>query len=98
VMTRDREWAREGAEVAHDVQHALSLAGDDEIAVVGGAEIYALFMDRATRIELTQVDLDVDGDTHMPPLGPEWRETARASHAPSDGRPGFAFVTLRRDL
>jgi dihydrofolate reductase len=43
VLTRDTGWAREGAEVAHSVEQALALAGDGEVAVVGGAEIYALF-------------------------------------------------------
>jgi dihydrofolate reductase len=100
VLTRDRRWARPGAEVAHGVDEALALAGAGagEIAVVGGAEIYALFLPLATRVELTEVDLEAAGDTSMPPLAPHWRETARHSHPPLDGRPGFAFVTLRRDL
>lgn len=98
VLTRDTGWARDGAEVAHSVDEALAMAGEQEIAVVGGAEIYALFLPLATRVELTEIDLDVEGDTHMPALNPEWRETARDSHPPDDGRPGFAFVTLRREL
>lgn len=98
VLTRDTAWTRDGAEVAQSVEQALALAGEGDIAVVGGAEIYALFMATATRVELTEVDLEVEGDTHMPPLGPQWHETARETHAPQDGRPGFAFVTLRRDL
>jgi dihydrofolate reductase len=98
VLTRDRGWARPGAEVAHDVDQALAMAGPGEVAIVGGAEIYALFMQRATRVELTEVELEAEGDTTMPPLGPEWHTVARETHAPQDGRPGFAFVTLRRDL
>lgn len=98
VLTRDTGWAREGAEVAHSVEQALALAGDGEVAVVGGAEIYALFMDRAARVELTEVDLTVEGDTFMPPLGAQWHEVSRETHAPDNGRPGFAFVTLKRHL
>lgn len=97
VLTRDATWAREGAEVAHDVDSALAMAGEGEIAVVGGAEIYALFEPLATRVELTEVDLEVEGDAHMPPLPPTWREVARESHPARDGRPAFAFVTLLRD-
>lgn len=97
VLTRDATWAREGAEVAHDVESALAMAGEGEIAIVGGAEIYALFMDRANRVELTEIDLEVAGDAHMPPLSPAWREVARESHPARDGRPAFAFVTLLRD-
>lgn len=97
VLTRDATWAREGAEVAHDVESALAMAGEGEIAIVGGAEIYALFMNHATRVELTEVDLEVEGDAHMPPLPSTWCEVARESHPARDGRPAFAFVTLLRD-
>ena len=98
VLTRDPQWHADGAELAHSVDEALTMAGVGDIAVVGGAEIYALFLPRADRVELTEVDLDVQGDTHMPPLGPPWREVARETHPPQDERPGFAFVTLWRDL
>jgi dihydrofolate reductase len=98
VLTRDTAWARNGAEVVHSVEDALALAGEGEIAVVGGAEIYALFMPLANRVELTEVDLEAEGDTHMPPPPPEWREISRETHEADQGRPGFAFVTLIRDL
>lgn len=98
VLTRDTGWQAEGAEVAHSVEEALALAGEGEVAVIGGAEIYALFMDRADRIELTEVHADYEGDTHMPPLAPDWHETAREEH-PADGSyPAHAFVTLVRAL
>jgi dihydrofolate reductase len=96
VMTRDAGWSRAGAEVAHDVTAALALAGDGEIAVVGGAEIYALFAALAHRIEVTEVDLAPEGDTFMAQTGPEWRETARETHPAQDDRPAYAFVTLDR--
>ena len=98
VLTRDAAWQAAGAEVAHDLNAALALAGDGTVAVIGGAEIFALALARAARVELTEVQVDVPGDTAMPPLGTGWRETFRENHAPSDGRPGFAFVTLERAL
>jgi dihydrofolate reductase len=98
VLTRDPDWRAEGAEVVHTVDDALALAGDGEIAVVGGAEIYALFLRLADRIELTEVHADYAGDTCMPPLDSEWEETLREEHAAENGRPAFAFVTLRRNL
>ena len=92
VLTRDPAWARDGAEVARDVDAALALAGDvAEVAVIGGAEVYRLFMDLAHRIELTEVHRAPDGDTRMPPLGPGWRVAHRAM-----GGPDFDYVTLRR--
>lgn len=97
VLTRDAGWQAEGAEVVHDVPAALALAGDGDVAVVGGAEIYRLFLPLAARVELTEVHADVAGDTVMPPLGPEWRELARETHPAEKGRPAFAFVTLERE-
>jgi dihydrofolate reductase len=92
VLTRDADWSAEGAERAGSVDDALAKAGDaTEVAVIGGAEIYALFMDRAARIELTEVHRTVEGDTKMPPLGPGWRVEKREM-----GGPDFDFVTLER--
>lgn len=98
VLTRDSGWQAEGAEPAGSVEQALAMAGDGEVAVIGGAEVNALFLPRAHRVELTEVHADYAGDTHMPPLGADWRETFREEHAAADSAPAFAFVTLRRDL
>ncbi len=91
VLTRDRAWRAPGAEVAHTVEAALALAGDDAV-VIGGAEVFALFLPRADRIELTEVHADVEGNVVVPPFT-GWRETAREDHA---GDPAFSFVTLAR--
>ncbi len=96
VLTRDAAWRRDGAEVATSVDAALALAGEGDVAVIGGAEIFALFLPLADRIELTEVHLSPGGDATVPPFGPEWRETAREDH-PADGdRPAHSFVTLER--
>jgi dihydrofolate reductase len=97
VLTRDRDWRAEGAEVVHGVDEALAAAGGDRLSVVGGAEIYALLLPYADRIELTEVDDAPPGDTIVPAFDPAlWREDAREAHPAADGRPAFAFVTLRR--
>lgn len=98
VLTRDRTWSGHGAEVAHTLEDALALAGEGEIAVIGGAEVFALFANRADRVELTEVHADYPGDTIMPAPGAEWREIARQEHPAQEGRPGYAFVTLARHL
>jgi dihydrofolate reductase len=98
VLTRDVAWASAGAEVVHSPDDALALAGDGEIMVIGGAEVFELLADRATRIEATEIHADFPGDTTMPPPGPQWREQAREEHPALDGRPGYAFVTLVRHL
>lgn len=102
VITRDREWRAEGAEVAHSLDDALALADSPKVAVIGGGEIYALALRRAARAELTEIKATFAGDTYMPLLGPRgpggWRETFREEHRADGTRPAFAFVTLQRDL
>ncbi|MEJ2409290.1 MAG: dihydrofolate reductase [Novosphingobium sp.] len=98
VLTCNRNWQAEGAEVAHSVDEALALAGDGEIAVIGGAKIYALLLPQARRVELTEIHAGYEGDTVMPTPGPEWRETVREEHAAEGEAPAYAFVTLIRDL
>ena len=97
VLTRARKWQAEGAEVAHSRAAALELAGEGEVAVIGGAEIYALFEPLAQRIELTEVHADYAGDTHMPALDHAiWHEVAREDHPAEGERPAYSFVTLER--
>ncbi len=97
VLTRDAEWHAEGAEVAATPDEALSLAGGGTVAVIGGAAVFETFLPRADRVELTHIHRDYEGDVFMPPLGPEWREAARADHAAAGDTPAFSFVTYRRD-
>lgn len=97
VLTRDRDWRVEGAEVAYSPDAAIALAGDvPDIAVIGGAEVFALLRDRADRIELTEVHASPAGDAIVPPFGPEWREAAREDHPAVGDRPAYSFVTLER--
>ena len=98
VLTRDRSWSAEGVEVAHDVEEALKLAGGERLSIIGGAEIFALFLPLADRIELTEVLADIPGDTFMPDPREtgSWHEKGREDHEASDGRPPYRFVTLEQ--
>lgn len=97
VLTRDRDWRAAGAEVAHDVDAAIALADGPTMMVIGGAEIYRLFLDRADRIELTEVHVDAEGDASIAYPDPaDWRESARVDHPAVDGRPAYSFVTFVR--
>jgi len=96
VLTRNRNWSAEGAEVVHSVEEALDRAGDGDLTVIGGADVFEQLMPYATRIELTEVHEDTEGDVVMSYPGPDWVETAREER-PADGRwPAHSFVTLRR--
>ncbi|WP_120717021.1 dihydrofolate reductase [Tsuneonella amylolytica] len=96
VLTRSREWQADGAEVAHAADEALAMAGDGDVSVIGGAEIYRLLLPAVTRIELTEVRGDYDGDTRVPAFGDDWREVAREDHAADGATPAYSFVTLER--
>jgi dihydrofolate reductase len=98
VLTRDTAWSAPGAEIARDADAAIALAGGERISVIGGAEIFDLFLPRASRVELTEVLADIDGDTFMPDPreGGGWRETWSETHPAADAQPPFRFVTLER--
>ncbi|HMT44922.1 MAG TPA: dihydrofolate reductase [Chakrabartia sp.] len=96
VLTRDEAWDDDGAEVVHSVEAALKAANAPHVWVIGGAEIYRLFLPLADRIELTEVHLAPEGDARLDAHLEGWSEAARESH-PADGAvPAFDFVTLKR--
>lgn len=85
VVTRSNDYHAEGATVAQDVATALDLGresaenlGVTEICVIGGGEIYRQTLDNADRIYLTEVHMQVEGDTSFPELDPDdWSEVSR---------------------
>jgi dihydrofolate reductase len=99
VITRDPNWRAEGAVAVHSLDEALKRAESekpDEIAVIGGAEIWKLALPRADRIHLTEVHFDAKGDVSVPAFEPaRWRETTREDHATADGL-RYSYVTLER--
>lgn len=104
VVTRDRAFRAEGAEVinsldlAMEMARGIALAGNtDEVMVIGGAEIYRLVLPQADRIYLTEVQAEPDADAFFPEVSDtEWREIGRTEPIEEAGRPAYAFVTLDR--
>lgn len=96
VLTRDRDWFTPGVEMAHTVEEALAIAGEEPVSVIGGADIFELFLPLADRVELTEVLAEVEGDTMMrdPRSIGRWREVACEDHLPEGDTPGFRFITL----
>jgi dihydrofolate reductase len=67
IVTRNLGFRVPGAIVAHTLQEALAAcAGDEEIFVIGGAEIYRAALPLADRLYLTRVEADIEGDTVFP--------------------------------
>jgi dihydrofolate reductase len=105
VMTRDGGFRRPGAVVTTSLRAAREAATGDalrrfvtEIAVIGGAEIYAQWMDCADRLEVTEVHASPEGDTRFGPIDKAiWQEAARKRHeAGPDDSADFSFVTYVR--
>ncbi|SDK40694.1 dihydrofolate reductase [Billgrantia gudaonensis] len=104
VVTRADDFHHDGVRVCHDIESALALAdrqatidAAEEIMVMGGGEIYAQALPLASRLYLTEVDVEVEGDARFPALDPaEWEEVQRVSGEPAEGQPAYAFVAYRR--
>ena len=93
VITRDKRWRGDGVRVAPTLDEAFRLAdelGSGDVFVAGGGEIYRAAWSRLTRLELTEVDRDVEGDVTFPPVDDAWAEIFREPHD------GYSFVTYRR--
>ena len=101
VITRDAAAGAEGAAFVHSLAEAIACAqsqSPEEIAVIGGADVYRMALPQAGRIYLTEVHARFDGDVFMPPFNAlDWKETFREDHAASEtGGLAYAFVTLER--
>jgi len=83
VITRQADFVAEGAELVHSVDEALAVcAGEADVSIIGGGQVYAEAMSRTDRIYLTRIHLDVDGDTFLPELkASEWHEVERRRFA-----------------
>jgi dihydrofolate reductase len=105
VVTRDASFRADGAVVTRSFTDAKAVATGDalrrfatEIAVIGGAEIYAQWMHSADRLEITEVHARPDGDTQFPAIDlAAWEEVARLRNpAGPDDSADFSYVTYRR--
>jgi dihydrofolate reductase len=105
VVTRDADFRAAGAVVTTSLEAARAVARGDalrrsvgEIAVIGGAEIYAQWLDHADRLDITEVHANPAGDTRFGPIDArQWEEIAREDHpAGSDDSAAFSHVTYRR--
>jgi dihydrofolate reductase len=100
VVTRDRDYAADGVEVARSIEEALEMArrapgADGGIMVIGGGEIYDAVMPQADVVHLTRIDAAPAGDTHFPDPAPDaWREVERTP-IPQGPRDQYAAELVR---
>ena len=105
VLSRDGSFQPHGAVVTEDFSEAVQIAreqaaddGQEEVCVIGGADLFALAMPRARRMYLTEVEASPEGDVLFPPFDEAaWTEVRREPHAAGpDDQFAFVFRVLER--
>lgn len=94
VVSGNEAWRADGAERAASLDEAIARAGDGATWVIGGGRLYAEALARADVLEVTELDLDVDGDTRAPER-PGWRLEAASDWRTSRSGIRYRFTTLR---
>ncbi|PPD48966.1 MAG: diacylglycerol kinase [Methylotenera sp.] len=97
IVTRNENYKVEGALVAHSLEAAIALCeNDEEVFLIGGAELYQAGLKLAHKLYITEIELDVVGDAFFPKLvSTEWQETEREAHTSEKGLK-FSYVTYLR--
>ena len=99
VITRNPAWRHDGVEAVGSLAEAIALIGADAGGVgfiIGGAQVFAESMMEADQVIATEIDHGFECDTFFPPLGGEWRESARELHHSDAGGFDFSFVTYSK--
>ncbi len=94
VLTKQLDFVAEGCDVVSSAEAAIAVAGDAaEIMVIGGSDIYQIFLPLAERIYLTRVQVEIDGDAHFAGLDDdEWQTTGHESHRAGESN-DYDFIT-----
>lgn len=98
VISRDPAWAAEGVTAVTSVAAALAAAGDvEEVMVIGGEQIYALALEHASQLYITEVEAAPQADAFFPAIdASQWREIERQEPIQEAGQPRYQFVVLAR--
>jgi len=100
IFTRNRDYRAEGCEIVHTVEEAIAKFDGEgkELFILGGAEIYRLFLPIADRIYATEIAHEFEGDTFFPEIDPEiWREVSRQKGIRDEKNPyDYDFVVYER--
>jgi dihydrofolate reductase len=94
IVTRKPDYYVNGAIIVNSIEKALEYCmHSDEAMIIGGGEIYEQALPHASKIYLTIVDTEVEGDTFFPELNDEWELTSKEQR---EGDPSFSFNILER--
>ncbi|MFG0587368.1 UNVERIFIED_CONTAM: dhfrIII [Trichonephila clavipes] len=103
VITRDTEWQFDGVKVAHTIEDAMNGALTDaqhaekaSLFIIGGGEIFTQTLAIADRLELTHVDLDVQGDAHYPQISEDFKKVNSEQQIDEKSNISFEFATYQK--
>lgn len=104
VITRDTNWSFDNTKVAHSIDEALKHAINDvqasekpnSIFIIGGGEIFTQTIDIADRLELTHVDLDVQGNAFYPTIPSEFKRITSTLNVDEKTGTQFEFATYKK--
>ncbi|QSX37899.1 type 3 dihydrofolate reductase [Shewanella sedimentimangrovi] len=97
VISRNADYRPEGVSVVASFEAAKQLVGDcEELVVIGGGQLYQSLLTQADRLYLTEIALDVDGDTHFPAWDDgSWELLEKSEHIAASGIE-YRFITLTK--
>lgn len=99
IITNNPDYRAEGCIIVHSIEDALDKAKDnEEVMIIGGASFYEQTLTMASRLYLTIIHEDFDGDAWFPEIDDkDWLETERTDNEPDENNPyPYSFVTLQR--
>ncbi len=97
VVTRNPDWSHPGVETAGSLQDAVSMAGDGEAFVIGGAQIYIESLPLASKLIVTEIDADIECDAFFPAIDPAvWAQVSREVHHSDSAGLDYAFAIYQR--
>jgi dihydrofolate reductase len=93
IVTRNKNWHAEGADVVYDLKDAIKKATDygaKEVFVIGGAEIFRQSISEASRIYITRIHHQFEGDTYFPEIDKEQWNLVKNIFQHADGRNAYS--------
>jgi dihydrofolate reductase len=91
VITQNREFAAEGCEIVHSVEEALELFGQEELFVIGGVEVFRLFLPHVNRMYITQIEHEFEADTFFRELDLSGWELLSSTQGPQNEKNPYEY-------
>jgi len=95
ILTKNREFKADNCLIYNNIYDMLEIYQQSNLFVIGGGEIYNMFLPYAKKVELTLIDKDFEGDTFFPQLGNDWIEHSVETNSNSDFE--YKYITYQKN-